>query len=39
MSDEPGGELEFVARFDGGDGGAVPERRVLGKRELAAATD
>ena len=38
MSDEPGGELEFVARF-GGDGGAVPERRGLGNREPAAATD
>ena len=39
MSDEPAGELEFVARFHGGDGGAVTERRVLGNREPAAATD
>jgi hypothetical protein len=39
MSDEPGGELKLVARLDGGDGDAVPERRVLGNRELAAATD
>jgi hypothetical protein len=39
MSGEPGGELEFVARLDAGYGGAVPERRVLGNRELAAATD
>jgi hypothetical protein len=39
MTDESCGELELVARFDGGDGGAVPERRVLGHRELAAAAD
>jgi hypothetical protein len=30
-------KLELGARFDGGGGGAVPERRVLGDRELAAA--
>ena len=39
MSNEPGGELEFVAGFLGGEVGAVPERRVLGNREPAAATD
>jgi hypothetical protein len=39
MSDEPGGELEFVARFDCGDGGAVPERRMVDNRKLVAATD
>jgi hypothetical protein len=36
MTDAPCGELELVARFDGS---AVPERRVLGDRELAAAAD
>jgi hypothetical protein len=35
MSDE----LEIVARLDGGNGGAVSERRLLGNREPIAATD
>jgi hypothetical protein len=34
MTHEPCGELELVARFDEGDGGAVPQRLVLDEGEL-----